>query len=618
MQEIIFQKDPYRMNWLRTDYVYGDVICPKELSGQSESRREGDLVYTEVRITNPGNKPVFTTVDSIAVAFPVEDKYEGSDICMTSRCHTHIFCGENISYIMALRMGGEAPHLGMALTGGSLSHYSVERDLSRRSNDRGCFYLHPSPMELKPGESRVISWVIFPHQGKEDFRRQLGRYCKYVDVQAERYVLFPGERNRITIRPGFEAHCVTVNGETAKYSESVFFVEDRAEEPGEHIYHVEVDGIRTWCRTYVHIEIDKLLENRCRFIAGKQQYHGDIAGLDGAYLLYDNEEQHVVYRPVNDYNGGRERVCMGILISRYLQQGGPDQDHMLEDSLGQYTDYVLRELVDPGTGRVFNDIGRDLSYKRNYNFPWFATFFVELYRQYGKRSDLECAYRIIKCFYGEGGASFYPIDMPILMISRALEKEKMDAEKEELQGYFAEHARNLMKTGRHYPTSELNYEQSIVAPAADILLQVYILTGEQEYLDAARMQIGILDLFNGNQPDYHLYETAIRHWDGYWFGKYQMYGDTFPHYWSALTGNVFALYAHITGDQEYARRAENSRRGVLPMIFPDGSASCAYLYPRSVNGVRGGFYDPYANDQDWGLYFYMRARMDLWSIGQDR
>ena len=118
----------------------------------------------------------------------------------------------------------------------------------------------------------------------------------------------------------------------------------------------------------------------------------------------------------------------------------------------------------------------------------------------------------------------------------------------------------------------------------------------------------VLDLFNGTQPDYHLYENAVRHWDGYWFGKRELYGDTFPHYWSALTGNVFLLYAQITGDAFYEKRAEDSLRGVLPLIFPDGSASCAYVFPQSVNGISGAYYDPYANDQDWGLYFYLRNR----------
>lgn len=158
-----------------------------------------------------------------------------------------------------------------------------------------------------------------------------------------------------------------------------------------------------------------------------------------------------------------------------------------------------------------------------------------------------------------------------------------------------------------YPASEVNYEQSIVAPAADILLSVYALTGDAKYLKAAERQIRILEHFNGMQPDYHLHEVAVRHWDGYWFGKKRYFGDTFPHYWSALTGNVFELYGRITGNSAYLERAENSRRAVLTMFFADGRASCAYLYPFQVNGREGEFYDAYANDQDWGLYFYLKA-----------
>jgi len=37
------------------------------------------------------------------------------------------------------------------------------------------------------------------------------------------------------------------------------------------------------------------------------------------------------------------------------------------------------------------------------------------------------------------------------------------------------------------------------------------------------------------------------------------------------------------------------------MFFEDGTATCAYVYPYSVNGQKTDFADPYANDQDWGL-----------------
>ena len=115
-----------------------------------------------------------------------------------------------------------------------------------------------------------------------------------------------------------------------------------------------------------------------------------------------------------------------------------------------------------------------------------------------------------------------------------------------------------------------------------------------------------MELFSGLQPDYHLYEVAIRHWDGYWFGKKKMFGDTFPHYWSALTAVVYEDYAALTGNEKCRKAADAAYRGVLSLFMPDGSASCAYVYPVSVNGSACGYYDPYANDQDWGLYFMLR------------
>lgn len=604
MKEIRFSGDPHRMNWLRDDYPYAEITGPRELVCESVSRADGDRVETEIRITNPGEKPYFTHTGDLSVSLPLPDRYDAAALCLTQRCHVHLFCGGDISYVMALRMGGEPPHLGLVLTQGSLASYSILRDPARQSNDRGCFLLHPSPMELLPGETRTLRWEIFPHSGPEDFFRQLARHSRYVEVRAERYVVFPGETIRLTVRPHFPAERVTVDGVSpAPQPDGSFAVSCPAEQPGERVFRVQAGDRRTVCRVLVQEAPLVLAERRCRFLAERQQYHGAAERLRDAYLAYDNEEGTHVYTPENDYNGGRERIGMGLLMARFLRISGAARDPELERSLRDYVDYVTRELVDVHTGLVCNDAGRDDSFRRLYNLPWAALFFTELYGLWGEEEHLDCACRIVRSFYREGGMAFYPIALPVLALTDALREAGRAQEYEELKALFAAHADQLAARGTDYPPSEVNFEQSIVAPAADVLLQVHLLTGAAKYREAGERQLRVLELFQGVQPDYHLYETAIRHWDGYWFGKRRLYGDTFPHYWSALTGSVFALWARISGDGTYRRRAQDSRRGVLSLFFPDGSASCAYLFPHSVNGVRGEFHDPYANDQDWGLYF---------------
>ena len=38
-------------------------------------------------------------------------------------------------------------------------------------------------------------------------------------------------------------------------------------------------------------------------------------------------------------------------------------------------------------------------------------------------------------------------------------------------------------------------------------------------------------------------------------------------------------------------------------LVKNGRAHYAYVYPFKVNKTKGKFYDAYANDQDWGMYF---------------
>ena len=602
MKEIVFSKDPKQMNWLREDFPYAEVKCPPEFSVEVQNEKDGDVLTTKVVISYNGAHPYFTNAGSIAISFPLQDRYADSVTCRDYRCHAHIFCGENTSYIMALRMGGAAPHLGMVLTKGSLSAYSMERDLKLQSNDRGCFWLHPSSQEFAPGDTMTLEWKVFPHQGREEFREKLKAVSQVILVDAEQYVIYPGETSKVTIEPAFEAEKVTVNGMLLEKTENgVYEYLFESEKTGEYMLSISADTVKTTCRLLVQERPEELAAKRCAFIVDHQQYHGKIKELQGAYLPYDNEEKILVCTPENDFNAGRERTGMGVLIARALQQNLLKDREKAEQSLREYRAFYLRELVNAATGLVCNCSGKDNSYFRLYNYPWAVTFFLECWKLWGEKEDLKTAVRITEKFYEQDGFRFYPIEMPIVMLCQELKKAGEQEDLKTVKDLFRCHADQLIEIGTAYPASEVNYEQSIVQPAAEVILQVYEVTGEEKYLRGAEQQIAVLELFDGQQPDYHLHETAIRHWDGYWFGKRRVFGDTFPHYWSAENGRTFKRYARLTEDKEYNIRGEHSLRGVLSMFFEDGTATCAYLYPYSVNGQKTDFADPYANDQDWGL-----------------
>jgi hypothetical protein len=236
---------------------------------------------------------------------------------------------------------------------------------------------------------------------------------------------------------------------------------------------------------------------------------------------------------------------------------------------------------------------------------WVAMFYFEMYKITGNRQFATDGYETLQAMYWQFGYGFYAIHFPVRLGLQTLKEAGMTAEYEDLKTDFLQTGDIFIKNGLNYPKHEVNYEQSIVAPAVSFLAQLYLETGIQKYLDEAQRQLPVLEAFNGQQPSYHLNGIAIRHWNGYWFGKREMFGDTYPYYWSVLTGEAFHYYALCIGDSTCQRRAESIVRNNLCLFSENGKASCAYLYPSKVNGTKAQFYDPYANDQGWALVSYL-------------
>lgn len=539
----------------------------------------GEWLDEEHRFENTGAADL--PIGGIGLCTPFNDNYPDAPTCVTGRCNAHLWCGGHVAYACALRMGGTGPHLGWVLTAGHIGGYSIMGRglLTAGSNTRGIIVMNAGGATLKPGESLRLAATMFWHAGWDDFLAKARTIPSFVEVAAEHYTLV-----------GDEEPQATISEPAATLGESI------AEQDGERIPVSLPGGRETWLCVQRIADVGALVQARAAFIAEKQIVRDERDPLYGAILSYDNDIRAQFHNPDwADQGEGREHIGMGVLLA---QAGARWQDAALVDAAKLNQRFVLEKLQD-ADGTVF-DSARDRTKQRLYNYPWVAQLHLEL-------GDFDACLRTFRQYYQRGGAKFYAFPIPVFDAVTAFRAAGRKADAEELLALFTDHADRVVATGTQIPAHEVNYEQTIIGPATLIPLEVYLLTREEKYLRCAEAFLPLLDAFNGRQPDHHLNDIAIRHWDGFWFGRLKMWGDTFPHYWSALTGWVFYRYWQATGSEEHRRRGREILLGNLSAFKPDGSASCAYLYPDAVNGNSGRCWDPLANDQDWALVFLLQA-----------
>ena len=525
----------------------------------------------------------------IGLFTPFNDNYPDALTCVTRRCHAHVWCGGHAAYVCGLRMGGVSPHLGLVLTDGFIGGYNIEGRgwlTTGGSNNRGTIVLNSKFQTLAPGQSHRIAWTMFWHTGWDDFKAQARQIPGFVDVQAARYTVVGKERPQITI---------SERGA-------------RIEKPVGDIIKVRLAKSReTWLRVQRIENIARLVQQRVAFVADRQQVLDRRSRWYGAFLSYDNDLQAQFHNPKwGDQNEGRERVGMGVLLAQAWQRW---QNPKTAVAVRRHHRFVRTKLQLPD-GTVLNSVG-DRQTQRLYNYPWVAQLHLEMHRAFGQAKFLTDASRTLRQYYQRGGAKFYAFPIPMVDAVEAFRAAGRKREAAELLRLFCEHADRVVTTGTRIPSHEVNYEQSIIAPATLIPLEAYLLTRDEKYLRCAKEFLPLLEAFNGRQPDHHLHDIGIRHWDGFWFGRQRLWGDTFPHYWSALTGWVFYRYWQATGDEAYRQRGREILLNNLSTFRPDGSASCAYIYPDAVNGNPAHCWDSLANDQDWALVFLLQAaRLD--------
>jgi hypothetical protein len=498
-------------------------------------------------------------------------------------------------------MGPFPTELALVLNEGSLDWYSVRRVAAEGSNDRGDIVLHPDPLVLQPGGTAAVAWTLAAYDAKGGFNAALLRHGGAV-VEFDKETIFPDELFRISI--------AEPDGKVRR--------ETRAPEKGVGEYAFEfrlADGRIARATGFCSPAFDDLVRARVRFIVEKQQCLDENSPLYGAFLPYDNEDERQCFSAEwRDMNACRERTAMPLMIAKYLQRHG--EDAAARRALDLWERFALREFFDADTCTVYDGIGKDLRFKRLYNGPQVIGLWKEMYKLKKDPKYLDWIERTIVNFYENGGTNFYPNGCSFSEEFVLLRDAGRDVSR--IRRHLREHVGNIVRNGVRPPAHEVKYEQTIVAPAVTILSAYSALVERDGRVDAVLPDlVDMLLRFNGNQPDHRLNEIAIRHWDGYWFGKRHTYGDTL-HQHSALSARAFIWYARSGGDAAWRRRAEHAYRNVLAMFAPDGRATAAYMLPLTVTMVnRDGSAaestrrvigpDPLANDQDSALYHAMAS-----------
>lgn len=600
--------------------------------------KAGDILITVVRtikngqlfeqytFKNTGKKPA--NITDCGIYTPWNDNYPASATCMTNRCNAHIWAGDNAAYTCAVRMGDNGKNIekgqgnvGLMLTKGSLPNYEAweRKSENANSNFRGVFAMDLPDMTLASGKSYTVAWKVFEHGGTADFYKKVVAMGGAI-AKSDKYVYQKGEQVKVYLKKNnLKSLSATItgikikNGEVTSPAKTVktgkdangYYATFTADQLGEQRIDLIYNKVeKTHAEILVVSSYDNLISNRIKFILDHQQMNDTTDPRYGAYMVYDNEKQAIYKNDDNrqsyDCDEGRERVGMGVMMAKwYLKH--PSES--LKTSLVRYAKFI-REKLQKDDYTTYSRVTKT-GWNRGYNYAWVADFYFHMYEVTKDKQYAIDGYQTMQALYRYTGYKFYCIDIPVTSGLKALRDAGLMTEYNDLLIDFAHTADVFMKNGLNFPKSEVIFEQSIVAPATQFLLELYLQTKDAKYLNAAKKMLPVVENFSANQPAYRLNEIPIRHWDCYWFGKRRVFGDTFPHYWSCLNGTVYYYYALATGSEEYMNKAKEVVRNNLCNVFEDGTGSCAFVYPKRINGEQAHFADAFANDQDWALAFYL-------------
>lgn len=552
-------------------------------------QRKGDGLEETYEWRNVSAKPI--GLSEIDIHTPFRDDYLPRREMWTRRCFAHVWAGGSSAWVCAMRMGGKAPHLGLAVTAGAVDAYEIKlRGQQTGSSDyRGVIALSPPDVTLAPGSSASVSWRLFPFADKTDFFRRV-RELGGVSVTASDWTVTRDEPVDIT----FEWKGGKVTKRVAYVREGLVRVP--FEYAKDKRTHAELNAIAD---PFEHVL------RRARFLVAHQQVNEPDSPYYGAFTQYDMETGRqrrwweVGGGP--DMEPGAERLGIGVSLAVLAQLGYKDE---FLPPLRRYADFILK-LCRPDN-YVYASLSPK-SRKRDFNSPWAVEFFLEMYKLTDERRYLTKAYELMLANVLRKG-TLIEVESPDSELVKVLRSAGLTDEADRMVNALVGHKDLFLRNAR---TSE-RVEEVGFAPeyASSRILQflaAYDFVGDSRYLQDAVDFVPVFEANLGPQPSAWCHDIGLHHWDGFWFGKRRCWGDTMPNHWNGTGADAIAeLARHGVAPGMDGRRAWSIGRQVLTLIRPDGGAGCAFVYPDRVNGRPAKFLDPLANDQDWVMLYYLR------------
>ncbi|GAA4098051.1 hypothetical protein [Nonomuraea soli] len=425
------------------------------------------------------------------------------------------------------------------------------------------------------------------------------------------------------------------------------------------LYRVDIGSART--EVLFHLPVDELVRRRAAYIVRHHRPTERPGTLAHAFVPVDTRTGLTqTGNGWSDWSDGSERICMPMLLHQARRHGrlaADVADPLLEGWAAFAREHLLLPDASPRRG------SSDTTGVRLYDAPWLARAFLDHHLAYGRQEDLELAAAILERAFDLGIGHFLAIGLPeaCLAIATALDAADrapgtpdaadqahgtpdaaerapgtpdaaerapgtLDAadraqdargaagrasRAEALRERLVASAEHFVALGERLPAHEVHYEQSIVAPLVRLVSDAHTVTGDPRFAKAAAERLPWLLAFGGPQPHVRLRHVAIRHWDGYWFGHTRLWGDVFPHHWSTLTADALYRLPPELRTERTDAVAREILRANLANLRPDGSATCAFVMPSTVDGRPAHREDPLANDQDWHLVLWLRLADEL-------